>query len=61
MNNLQKAFAAAAPGIIMNLQRRNMEGYFYKDCKSMVEDILSKIPAGSSITWGAANLLSKVD
>ena len=43
MNNLQKAFAAAAPSIIMNLQRRNMEGYFYKDCKSMVEDILSKI------------------
>ena len=54
MNNLQKAFAAAAPGIIMNLQRRNMEGYFYKDCKSMVEDILSKITAGSSITWGGS-------
>ena len=54
MNNVQKAFSAAIPGIIMNLQKRNMEAFFYEDSKSMVEDILSKIPGGSSITWGGS-------
>ena len=54
MTNLQKAFATAAPNIIKKLQLRNMEGYFYENCEAMVEDILSKIPAGSSVTWGGS-------
>ena len=54
MTNLQKAFAAATPNIIKNLQLRNMEGYYYETCEDMVKDILSKIPAGSSITWGGS-------
>ena len=54
MDHLQAAFAAAAPGIIKNLEKRNMEGYFYESSSEMVKDVLSKIPAGSSITWGGS-------
>lgn len=54
MNNLQAAFSAAVPGIIQKLKTRNIEAFYYEDSKSMVEDILTKIPAGSSITWGGS-------
>lgn len=54
MNNLQAAFSAAVPNIIKNLAVRNIEAFYYEDSKAMVEDILTKIPAGSSITWGGA-------
>lgn len=54
MNNLQAAFNAAVPGIIMNLKKRNIEAFYYENSKAMVEDILTKIPAGSSITWGGS-------
>lgn len=54
MNNLQAAFSAAVPGIIMNLKKRNIEAFYYENSKAMVEDILAKIPAGSSVTWGGS-------
>ena len=54
MNNLQAAFSAAVPGIINNLKNRNIEAFYYENSKAMVEDILSKIPAGSSVTWGGS-------
>lgn len=54
MNHLQTAFQAAVPNIIKNLAQRNIEAFYYEDSRAMVEDILRKIPAGSSITWGGA-------
>ncbi len=54
MNHLQAAFKAAIPNIIDNLKKRNMEAFYYDDPKDMVKDILSKIPVGSSITWGGS-------
>lgn len=54
MNHLQTAFTAAVPNIIKNLAQRNIEAFYYKDSKAMVADILTKIPAGSSITWGGS-------
>lgn len=54
MNHLQAAFHAAVPNIIKNLANRNIEAFYYEDSRAMVEDILKKIPAGSSITWGGA-------
>ncbi|MCM1040776.1 MAG: lactate utilization protein [Ruminococcus sp.] len=54
MNNLQAAFSAAVPNIIKNLAIRNIEAFYYEDSKAMVKDILTKIPAQSSITWGGA-------
>lgn len=54
MDNRQKAFAKACDGIIANLKRRNMEGYFYEDSASCVRAILDMIPDGSSISWGGS-------
>lgn len=54
MNHLQAAFSAAIPNIIKNLKQRNIEAFYYENSKAMVEDILTKIPAGSSITWGGS-------
>lgn len=59
MNHLQSSFAAAAPGIIKNLEKRNMEGYFYERSADMVKDVLSHIPAGSSITWGGSESVTE--
>lgn len=54
MDNRQKAFAKACDGIIANLKKRNMEGYFYEDSASCVRAILDMIPNGSSISWGGS-------
>lgn len=54
MNHIQAAFHAAVPGIITNLKKRNMEAFYYETSEEMVKDILAKIPAGSSITWGGS-------
>lgn len=54
MNHLQAAFKAAVPNIIKNLAGRNIEAFYYDNSESMVKDILTKIPAGSSVTWGGA-------
>lgn len=54
MNNLQAAFQAAVPNIIKNLNKRNIDAFYYETSKDMVEDILTKIPAGSSIAWGGS-------
>lgn len=54
MDNRQKAFAKACDGIIANLKKRNMEGYFYEDSASCVRAILDMIPEGSIISWGGS-------
>ena len=54
MNNLQAAFKAAVPGIIKNLAQRDIEAFFYENSGAMVEDILKRIPVGSSITRGGS-------
>lgn len=59
MDNLQAAFNAAAPGIIMNLKKRNMEAFYYEDSHTMVADILTKIPDGSTVTWGGSESVAQ--
>lgn len=59
MNNLQAAFHAAVPNIIKNLAQRNIEAFYYENSNAMVEDILQKIPAGSSITWGGSESIAE--
>lgn len=54
MNYKQEAFSKAAPGIIKNLEKRGMEGYYFANCPDMVSAILSMIPAGSSVSWGGS-------
>lgn len=59
MNHLQAAFNAAVPDIIKNLARRNMEAFYYENSKAMVDDILTKIPAGSTVTWGGSESVTE--
>lgn len=59
MDNVKKAFLAKTPDIVKKLNLRNMDAFVYEDSKSMVEDLLSKIPAGSSITWGGSETLTE--
>lgn len=58
MNHLQSAFAATVPGILSNLERRNMEGFFFESSSDMIRDLLPRIPAGSIVTWGGSETLT---
>ena len=59
MNYKQQAFAKAAPGIIKNLEKRGMEGYYFEDCASMVKAVLSMMPEGSVLSWGGSASLTE--
>ena len=54
MNNLQKAFSAAAPSVIAALKKRNMEGYYFESCEKMTKKIISMLPENGSIAWGGS-------
>ena len=54
-----KAFAQLAPNVIKNLEKRNMEGYYFEDSKSCVEYIMNMIPEGSVISWGGSMTLNE--
>ena len=52
MENKKKAFEILATSVIKDLEKRNMEGYYFEDSKSCVEAILKMIPKQSKIGWG---------
>lgn len=54
-----KAFEKLAQNVIKNLEKRNMEGYYFEDSKSCVEAIMSMIPAGSSVSWGGSMTMNE--
>ena len=54
MTNRQLAFRAASEGIIKQLEKRNMEGYFFEDSASCVKAILEMMEDGSVISWGGS-------
>lgn len=54
MTPKQEAFKATTATIIKNLEKRNMEGYFYEDSASCVKAVLEQLPKGSSISWGGS-------
>lgn len=54
MTNRQLAFRAASEGIIKELKKRNMEGYFYEDSVSCVNAIMEMMEEGSVVSWGGS-------
>lgn len=54
-----KAFAQLAPNVIKNLEKRNMEGYYFENSKSCVEYIMNMIPEGSVVSWGGSMTLNE--
>lgn len=49
-----KAFEKLAQNVIQNLEKRNMEGYYFEDSKSCVEAVMKMIPEGSVVSWGGS-------
>lgn len=49
-----KAFKNAAEGIIKNLEKRNMEGYYFDDSASCVKAIINLMEEGSVVSWGGS-------
>ena len=54
-----KAFEKLAENVIKNLEKRNMEGYYFADSKSCVEAIMNMIPEGSVVSWGGSMTLNE--
>lgn len=54
-----KAFEKLAENVIKNLEKRNMEGYYFEDSKSCVEAIMKMIPDKSVIGWGGSQTLAE--
>lgn len=59
MTHKQEAFSSAAEGIIKNLEKRGMEGYFFEDSVSCAEAIISSIPEASVISWGGSETIKE--
>ena len=54
-----KAFEKLAQNVIKNLEKRNMEGYYFENSKACVEAIMNMIPDGSTISWGGSQTINE--
>lgn len=59
MTPKQLAFQTAVNGIIENLKKRNMEGYFFEDSASCVKAITDMIEENSTISWGGSETIKE--
>lgn len=59
MSPKKTALARQADTIIKNLEKRNMEGFYYDTAAACTEAILSEIPSGSIIGWGGSETLKE--
>ena len=55
----EQAFKVRCENVIKNLEKRNMEGYYFENSKECVETILKMIPENSIIGWGGSMTLSE--
>lgn len=54
MTPKQLAFQTVVESIIKNLEKRNMEGYFFEDSASCVKAITDMIEEGAVVSWGGS-------
>lgn len=54
MSFKKDTYELTAQGIINNLAKRNMEGFYCKDSAEMVEKVISVMEPGSTIAWGGS-------
>ena len=59
MSPKKEAFSAMAKTIIENLQKRNMEGYFFESSADCVKAVIDYIPQGSVISWGGSETIKE--
>lgn len=54
MSHKQTALSKQAEAIIRNLEKRNMEGYYFQSAADCTQAILQEMPKGSVIGWGGS-------
>ena len=59
MSDKKTALSRQAESIIKNLEKRNMEGYYFDTSSACVEAILDSIPSGSIIGWGGSESIKE--
>lgn len=59
MSHKTAAFAAMAQSIIKNLEKRNMEGYYFETSRECVKAIIESMPQGSIISWGGSETIKE--
>lgn len=59
MSHKTDAFAAMAQSIIKNLEKRNMEGYYFETSAECVKAITDSMPQGSTIGWGGSETIKE--
>lgn len=59
MSHKQTALARQAETIIKNLEKRNMEGYYFESATACTEAILAELPRGSVIGWGGSESIKE--
>lgn len=60
MTPKQRYYHLAATGIIKNLAKRQMEGYYCPDKESAITQALALLRPGSSIGWGGSQTLGQL-
>ena len=60
MSHKTDAYAAMAGSIIKNLEKRNMEGYYFETGAECVKAITESIPDGSVISWGGSETIKEI-
>ncbi|MCM1233136.1 MAG: lactate utilization protein, partial [Ruminococcus flavefaciens] len=59
MSHKQTALSLQAGTIIKNLEKRNMEGFYYETAAACTEAILQSMPEGSVISWGGSESIKE--
>lgn len=54
MSHKQTALSRQAEAIIRNLEKRNMEGFYFQSAAECTQAILKEMPKGSVIGWGGS-------
>ncbi|MCH5255702.1 MAG: lactate utilization protein [Lachnospiraceae bacterium] len=60
MSHKKEAYALMAGTIIKNLEKRNMEGFYFETAAECVKSIISSIPDGSVISWGGSETIKEI-
>ena len=60
MSHKTEAYAKMAGSIIKNLEKRNMEGYYFETGAECAAAILATIPEGSVISWGGSETIKEI-
>ncbi|MDO4322948.1 MAG: lactate utilization protein [Lachnospiraceae bacterium] len=59
MTPMEQYYETMAASVIKGLEKRQMEGYYFKTAKEAVEKIMSMIPPHSSVSWGGSSTLTE--